>query len=151
MGAIRAELACGEVIVKEERGHLRLQADGLLARAPEMAMKMTNAVATYARRSWNPLVLGLEGEKTLQIGKKNRLVPFCWVELPDDLRYNFQQGPNTLPAVIKACKREKHTDCVSGWCLTDDERLHQRVFCRETHVSRKSVGHHQFCPFPAAL
>ena len=50
----------------------------------------------------------------LHIDKKSRLVPFDQVVLPDDLRYDFQQGPNTLPAAIKVCKREKHTDYVVG-------------------------------------
>ena len=138
MWAIRAKLACGEVIVKEEGGRIRLQVDGLLARAPELAIEVTEAVATHAHISWNSLVSGLEGEKMLRIDKTRRLVPLNQVEMPDDLRYAFQQGPNTLPAAIKVCKCEKNTDYVIGWCLMDDgrdiasEAFVLRLMCQES-------------------
>ena len=51
MWAIRAQLACREVIVKEEGGHLKLQVDGLLARAPELAIEMTETVVTHTPRN----------------------------------------------------------------------------------------------------
>ena len=137
MWAIRAELACGEVIVKEEGGHLQLQVEGLLARAPELAIERTETVVTHTPRNWNSLMSGLDSKKTLRVGKQSRSVPLEQVEMPDDLRYDFQQGPNTLPAAVKVCKREKHTDHVIGWSVIDDERdiaseaFVLRLLCKE--------------------
>ena len=80
---------------------------------------------------------GLDSKKTLRVGKQSRSVPLEQVEMPDDLRYDFQQGPNTLPAAVKVCKREKHTDHVIGWSVIDDERdiaseaFVLRLLCKE--------------------